>query len=285
MIFENLTNLFTEEFQNFVNVIKIDVVRKTTKAYENICKLVIIPYVYDQEKNTKKEQIRIYFNYKDSSALRQINQVVEIEKYQREAYNSFTQQINAINPILTSKQEFISKIHPLYAFISEEVIMAKRRRFLECPPWPRNLTEAIKAGQTGPQVTLWPYGSSGKNATFDVVKGKLQIPGLKATFTDKETKDNFQRIMSTNTSSIKVEIDINSMVKTIPSKPFLYYRKRKYHNGMLRSKHFRYHFQIIKITLTSPFCFADGSKEYMISSKGGMKKSSSNCFQNYLMKS
>lgn len=272
MIFENLTNLFPEEFQNFVNVIKINVVRKTTKAYENICKLVIIPYVYDQIKNTKKDQIRIYFNYKDSSALRQINQEVEIEKYQREAYNSFTQQINAINPILTSKQEFISKIHPLYAFISEEVILAKRRRFLECPPWPSNLTEAIKAGQTGPQVTLWPYGSSGKNATFDVVEGKLQIPGLKATFTDRETKDNFQWIMSTKTSSIKVEIDINSMVITIPSKRFLYYRIRKYHLGLLHSKHFRYHFQIITITLPSPFCFADGSTKYMISSKGGIKK-------------
>lgn len=267
MIFENITKLFPEKYQQFIETIKTIVQQQSANEYENKCKSIVIPFIYNQVIQSMSTKIKTFFNQQDSAALRKINQQQLINQYQKDGNNSYYQQINAILPTLASKQEFISKINQLQTHISNEVISNKNRRFLECPPFPKNLEEARKSGQNGNQVTLWPNGSNGKCAEFNVINNKLTIPGLTAQWFDRETKDGADWVMFENTYQLDVEIDINSMVIK-PNKTSLSYWERSYKNSPFGSRHHRYHSQRITITLQSPFCFAGVANAYSVSSPG-----------------
>lgn len=267
-IFENISSIFPQQYQQNYNKLKEKSEKSTKESFENCCKSVVLPYLIDYISNFVKEKIKVFFDDQTSDSLRSINLQDLIKRYQKEGNNELCTSMNSICHSLNSQPEFITSLSQVQSNIADITIEENKKKCDESPPYPKNLEEARKAGQLGNQVTIWPNGQNMKCATFNVNKdNKLEIPNLIALYKEGETKDGNTNIVEEETKEIETEVDVDSMTIKLPYEN-LHYWERKYHLGIFRIEHIRFHYQKILLQLQSPFCFSGGVHEYTISSMG-----------------
>ncbi|KAK8876514.1 hypothetical protein M9Y10_006728 [Tritrichomonas musculus] len=268
--FNNITNLFPEKYNRYRNDLQRKIKSSLNNAFSNRCQSILIPYVSKKVIDDKTYDIRHYFGNQTSYSLRSINDNNLADSYSSDAADSFYNQLHAVNASLTSGSEYVRHSNEIKSTIKNKVHSYYRDRCNECPPYPKSVYEARKAGQNGSIVTLYPPKAGRKSADFKVIgNDEVTIDGMKILFTNLITKDSLTNELERKSRYISAKVDIYNLT-IIPEITRLTYREEGYRRKpkWLHHLHHRYYIDIIKITLPNPFYFLDGTQTYEIGSHG-----------------
>ena len=269
-IFENITEMFPEQYNNYREELKEKVHQKMSKSFQEQCKKSIIPFISNKIITDYQNEIQSFFANQTSESLRSLDVEELLNKYPTEASESFYNQLKSIGENLTSGDDYVKHLNKIQKEITDVIKQSHKNACDSNPPYPRNLEEARKAGQDGDVVTIYPENAHGKCAAFLVTENNaLTIDGMSCVFIKLETKDSLTNIKDEKTYSINATVNVNNMTINTGVE-ILQYKEEAYRRSpeWLHHLHHKYFIEIIKISLPEPFCFLDGTSTYEVGSHG-----------------
>ena len=266
-VFEDISSMFPDQYLQYKNDLREKVDQSAKETFQNQCKQLVIPYVSDQIITENQNEINSFFDNQTSESLRSVNIEDLLNKYPGEAGQSFYDQLKSVCEYLTSCEEYNKQLNNIQTTITNEINQKYQDKCQKCPPYPRDLEEARKAGQNGNEVIIFPINANGKCAQFQVTENdELTIKGMTCKLIIRETNNNLTDIVDQKVSSIKASIDIRNMVIK-PDVEILQYRETS-KSKVLHSRRYKHFTDILRITVPDPFCFTDGTQTYENGSYG-----------------
>ena len=269
-VFENITDLFPEKYNNYREELKEKVHQIMSESFSEQCKQTIIPYITNKIITDYQNEIQNFFANQTSESLRTFDVEEMLNKYQTEANDSFYNQLKSISENLTSGDDYVKYLSKIQKEISDMIKQGYKNACHSKPPYPRNLEEARRAGQEGNVVTIYPENAHGKCAAFLVTENNdLTIEGMSCVLIKLESKDSLDNIKDKKSYSINATVNVNNLTIK-PEIEILQYKEVGYRRKpeVFHHLHHKYFIEIIKISLPEPFCFLDETSTYEIGSHG-----------------